>query len=134
MILLRNLGIFIGLLLINFKVNAVIYSGYRVTSSPSTNSPASTLFIIILGIGASYFYYRSIKKWVNRKKAGEKPERLYGLSDWGVMLFVFALMALFASGLVFEIVGAYGGRELVREIWYWIFLGLFSLLLLLYRT
>ena len=41
------------------------------------------------------------------------------------MLFVFALMALFASGLVFEVIGAYGGRELVREIWYWIYLGLF---------
>ncbi|GLG82161.1 putative four-helix membrane protein [Acinetobacter calcoaceticus] len=134
MILLRNFGIFLFLLLTNFKVNAVIYSGYRVTGSPSANSPASTLFMIVLGIGAFYFYYRSIKKWINRKKEGEKPERLYGFSDWGVMLFIFALMALFASGLIFEIVGAYGGRELVVEIWYWIYLGLFSLLLFLYRT
>lgn len=134
MILLRNFGIFLFLLLTNFKVSAVIYSGYRVTGSPSANSPASTLFMIVLGIGAFYFYYRSIKKWINRKKEGEKPERLYGFSDWGVMLFIFALMALFASGLIFEIVGAYGGRELVVEIWYWIYLGLFSLLLFLYRT
>ncbi|MFY5899886.1 putative four-helix membrane protein [Acinetobacter pittii] len=134
MFLLKNLGIFLFLFLINFKVNAVIYSGYRVTGSPSTNNSASTLFTIVLGIGASYFYYRSIKNWIYRKKEGEKPERLYGLSDWGVMLFVMALMALFASGLVFEIVGAYGGRELVREIWYWVYLGFFSFLLFLYRT
>lgn len=134
MILLRNFGIFLFLLLTNFKVNAVIYSGYRVTGSPSANSPASTLFMIVLGIGAFYFYYRSIKKWINRKTEGEKPERLYGFSDWVVMLFIFALMSLFASGLIFEIVGAYGGRELVVEIWYWIYLGLFSLLLFLYRT
>ncbi|MFW1841791.1 putative four-helix membrane protein [Acinetobacter pittii] len=132
--LLRNFGIFSLLLLTNFKVNAVIYTGYRVTGSPSSNSPASTLFMIVLGIGASYFYYRSIKNWIKRKKEGEKPEHLYGFSDWGVMLFVFALMALFASGLVFEIVGAYGGRELVREIWYLIYLGLFSFLLFLNRT
>lgn len=132
--LLRNFVIFSFLLFTNFKVNAVIYTGYRVTSSPSTNSPASSLFMIVLGIGASYFYYRSLKSWIKRKKEGEKPERLYGFSDWGVMLFILALMALFASGLCFEIVGAYGGRELIREIWYWIYLGLFSLLLFLYRT
>lgn len=122
------------LLVINFQVNAVIYSGYRVTGSPSVNSPASTLFIIILGLGACYFYYRSIKNWIKRKIEGEVPERLYGFSDWAVMLFVFALMALFISCLVFEIVAAYSGKEVIKQIWYWTYLGFFSLILFLDRT
>lgn len=115
-------------------VNNAVYVGSRGIGSPSANSPVSTLFFLVLGTGALYFYYKSFLGWMKRKKNGEEPERLYGFTDWATMLAIFGLLALFASGLIFVILSLFGGRELVQQTWYLIYPGFLGLLLLLHRT
>jgi hypothetical protein len=62
----------------------------------------------VCGAGALYVYYKLFLSWFKRKKSGEEPERLYGFTDWATMLAIFALLALFASGLVFVILSLFG--------------------------
>lgn len=115
-------------------VNNAVYVGSRGIGSPSANSPASTLFFLACGAGALYVYYKLFLSWFKRKKSGEKPQRLYGLGDWAIMLAVFGLLALFASGLTFEILSTFGGKELVGQIWYLVLLGFWGVLVFFDRT
>ncbi|UUM28614.1 hypothetical protein NQU59_05790 [Acinetobacter colistiniresistens] len=115
-------------------VNNAIYIGARGTGSSSANGPASTLFFLVFGAGALYVYYRLFLSWIKRKKNSEEPQRLYGLGDWAIMLAVFGLLALFASGLTFEIMSSFGGKELVAQIWYLVLLGFWGVLVFLDRT
>ena len=135
---LKNISVFFLTLCVSAHssatVNNAVYVGSRGIGSPSANSPASTLFFLVCGAGAIYVYYKLFLSWFERKKSGEEPERLYGFTDWATMLAIFALLALFASGLVFVILSLFGGRELVQQTWYIIYPGFMGLLLLLHRT
>jgi len=135
---LKNISVFFLTLCVSAHssatINNVVYVGSRGIGSPSANSPASTLFFLVCGAGALYVYYKLFLSWFKRKKSGEEPERLYGFTDWATMLAIFALLALFASGLVFVILSLFGGRELVQQTWYIIYPGFMGLLLLLHRT
>ena len=51
-----------------------------------------------------------------------------------IMLAVFGLLALFASGLTFEILSTFGGKELVGQIWYLVLLGFWGVLVFFDRT
>lgn len=109
------------------------YYSYR-GGSVNHNSSGSTLFLVLLGVGALYFFCVSIKKWVQRRINGEQPDSLYGATDWLWALGAYAFVSMFASFPIFEILSVNGGKELVRSIWYIIFLGLFGLLVVLRRT
>ncbi|MEG2749603.1 MAG: hypothetical protein RR939_09345 [Acinetobacter sp.] len=105
---------------------AYVYTGSR-AGSIDANDPLITLVFFLQGIAALYFFYISIRGWVKRKTNGEKPDPLYG-TDWLWALGVYALLSLFACFPIFEILSAYGGKDLVRDTWYIVFLGLFGLL------
>ncbi|WP_347006574.1 putative four-helix membrane protein [Acinetobacter dispersus] len=136
--MLKNISAFFLFLTVSIQVGATvnnaIYIASRGTGSPSANSPASTLFFLVCGTGALYVYYKLFLSWFKRKKSGEEPQRLYGLGDWAIMLAVFGLLALFASGLTFEILSTFGGKELVGQIWYLVLLAFWGVLVFLDRT
>ncbi|MGA4854378.1 putative four-helix membrane protein [Acinetobacter haemolyticus] len=135
---LKNISAFFLTLCVSAQacatVNNTVYVGSRGIGSPSANGPGSTLFFLVFGAGALYVYYKLFLSWIKRKKNGEEPERLYGFGDWAVMLSIFGLLALFASGLLFEILSTFGGKELVQQIWYFVLLGFWGLLVFLYRN
>ncbi|MEO3357282.1 putative four-helix membrane protein [Acinetobacter haemolyticus] len=111
------------------------YSGSsRFHGSVNPNDPFTTLFFFFVGIGALYFYWISLITWIKRKKVHEEPEPLYGIGDWLIVLGLYAMLSLFACMPVFEILSSIGGKELVRETWYLVFLGFFGLITFLRRT
>lgn len=109
------------------QVPAYVYTGSRV-GSIDANDPLTTLVFFLLGVGALYFFYISIKDWVKRRINGEEPDRPYGTTDWLWALGICAFVSMFACFPIFEILNAYGGKDLVRDTWYIVFIGLFGLL------
>lgn len=124
--MLKNIIAFFILLPLPMQVFAYVYTGSR-AGSIDANDPLIALVFFLQGLAALYFFYISIRGWVKRKTNGEKPDPLYG-TDWLWALGVYALLSLFACFPIFEILSAYGGKDLVRDTWYIVFLGLFGLL------
>jgi len=124
-------------LLILFSISlhglAAIHMSPRVGSS-SYSGTFDTLILMIVGIGALYFYYKSFLKWFKRRLTGEKPQRKFGIDDWGITLAGYVLVSIFACGPIFEILQSIGGYQLVRDTWYIVFIFCFGLLFLLRRT
>jgi len=124
-------------LLILFSISlhglTAIHMSSRVGSS-SYSGPLDTLILMIVGIGALYFYYKSFLKWIKRKSTGEKPERKLSLDDWGITLAGYLMVSIFACGPIFEILQSVGGYQLVRDTWYIVFIFCFGLLFVLRRT
>ncbi|MGG2098104.1 putative four-helix membrane protein [Acinetobacter haemolyticus] len=128
-------SLFILLNVSNQVFAVTYYSGSsRFHGSVNPNDPFTTLFFFFVGVGALYFYWISITAWIKRKKAHEEPESLYGVGDWLVVLGLYAMLSLFACMPVFEILSSIGGKELVRETWYLVFLSFFGLITFLRRT
>ncbi len=125
--MIKKISALLILLLVSIHGFSSTYYGYR-GGSVNHNSSGSTLFLVLLGIGALYFFYISIKGWVKRRINGEEPDRPYGTTDWLWALGICAFVSMFACFPIFEILNAYGGKDLVRDTWYIVFLGLFGLL------
>ncbi|WP_404797396.1 putative four-helix membrane protein [Acinetobacter oleivorans] len=112
---------------------AAIHISPRMGSS-SYSGPLDTLILMIVGMGALYFYYKSFLKWIKRRSTGEKPERKLGLDDWGITLAGYVLVSIFVCGPIFEILQSIGDYQLVRDTWYIVFIFCFGLLFFLRRT
>jgi len=131
--MLKNIIAFFILLPLPMQVFAYVYTGSR-AGSIDANDPLITLIFFLQGIAALYFFCISIKNWVKRRINGKQPDPLYGATDWLWALGAYALVSMFASFPIFEILSVNGGKELVKATWYIIFLGFFGLLVVLRRT
>ncbi len=132
-IMIKKLSTLLILLSLSLHGLAAIHMSPRIGSS-SYSGPLDALILMIVGIGALYFYYKSFLKWIKRKSTGEKPERKLGLDDWGITLAGYVLVSIFACGPIFEILQSVGGYQLVRDTWYIVFISCFGLLFFLRRT
>ncbi|WP_409360418.1 putative four-helix membrane protein [Acinetobacter lactucae] len=131
--MIKKLSTLLILLSISLDGLTAIHMSPRMGSS-SYSGPLDTLILMIVGIGALYFYYKSFLKWFKRKSTGEKPERKLGLDDWGITLGGYLMVSIFACGPIFEILQSVGGYQLVRDTWYIVFIFFFGLLFFLRRT
>lgn len=131
--MIKKLSVLLILLSISLHGLAAIHMSPRIGSS-SYSGPLDIIILMIGGIGALYFYYKSFLKWIKRKSTGKKPERKYGLDDWGITLAGYLLVSIFACAPLFEILQSMGSYQLVRDTWYIVFIFCFGLLLFLRRT
>jgi len=131
--MIKKLSTLLVLLSISLHGLAAIHMSPRMGSS-SYSGPLDTLILMIVGMGALYFYYKSLLKWIKRRSTGEKPERKLGLDDWGITLAGYVMVSIFACGPIFEILQSVGGYQLVRDTWYFVFISCFGLLFFLRRT
>ncbi|MFX8102447.1 putative four-helix membrane protein, partial [Acinetobacter baumannii] len=90
--MIKKLSTLLILLSLSLHGLAAIHMSPRIGSS-SYSGPLDTLILMIVGIGALYFYYKSFLKWIKRKSTGEKPERKLGLDDWGITLAGYVLVS-----------------------------------------
>lgn len=131
--MIKKLSALLILLSTSLHGLAAIHMSPRIGSS-SYSGPLDTLILMIVGIGALYFYYKSFLKWIKRKSTGEKPERKLGLDDWGITLAGYVMVSIFACGPIFEILQSIDDYQLVRDTWYIVFIFCFGLLFFLRRT
>lgn len=131
--MIKKLSALFILLSISLHGLAAIHMSPRMGSS-SYSGPLDTLILMIVGMGALYFYYKSFLKWIKRRSTGKKPERKLGLDDWGITLIGYMMVSIFVCAPIFEILQSMGGYQLVRDTWYIVFIFCFGLLFFLRRT
>ncbi|MBU3846521.1 MAG: hypothetical protein H9855_06050 [Candidatus Acinetobacter avistercoris] len=104
------------------------------TSGGTLGSSSPSLLILLVGTLAFYLYYKIFMDWMSRKRNQIKPELRVGIQAWLLTVIIFAFISLFASSLIFLMLDAIWGEELIRSIGLYVWLVLFIILLFLAMT
>lgn len=98
------------------------------------DDPIMDIIFLICAIAAYAYLFSSYKQWEQRKITNDAPKAMNGASEWGPAIVGYLVVAVFISFPILLITKWIASAAFVRDIWYWVYIPSFLLLVYFRRS